>query len=364
MFKMVEKTKNYLIGLLASILFPVIALAQNGRGVNSFLVALSDILEGLALIASVCAIGAFIWGVIKYVLSADNEEKRSEAKYVMVYGVVGVFIVFSIWGMVALLSNIFGIGIGGVPIWEEMPSIPGAKDTSQSTLLGKLILQFAGWIGALVMIVMAFAITLFFWGIAKYILSGANEEKRKEGVYYIVYGVVGVFIMVSTLGIVYLLSNIFGIGIGGQLEVPSLGIDNNSGIAIDDQKFTSCDGVNWNPRSGAVSFKGIVCLFVRLLSPIPPILITLATLYFFWGITKYIRAGGNSEEMKEGKNVMIYGIIALFVMFAVWGLVVLVKNELGLGNAGYVISTSEFDSWGDPTKIGAEQFTSPRTGGN
>jgi hypothetical protein len=355
-----KKIKKY--SLITSLFFalPIFVFAQGFVG--SVLNALSDLLEGLALIASIAAMGAFIWGVVKYVVSADNEEKRTQAKYVMVYGVVGIFVIFSIWGIVALFSNVFGIGIGGGPTWNQIPTIPGTKEAAQNSLVGKLLLQFGKWIGALVIIVMSFAVTLFFWGVAKYILSGANEEKRKEGVYYILYGVIGIFVMVAVWGFVFLLSNIFGVGIGGQLNVPSLGINNDSGISIDSQKFTGCDGISWDPKSGKTSFKGFVCLFVKLLSPLPPILITLALLYFFWGITKYIRAGGNSEELREGKNVMIYGVIAMFVMLAVWGLVVVVKNELGLGDSGYVIEKSEFDNWGDPTKLDLSNFTSPRTG--
>ncbi len=361
---MKNKNKILLASLLAVISFSILpnfVLAQTSL-VNSILMALSSILKGLAVIASACAMGAFIWGVIKYVISAENEEQRIQAKSIIVYGVVSLFVVFSIWGIVSLFSNVFGIGIGGGLTKDQIPLVPGAIEGAQTSLIGKLLVQFGKWIGALVLLVMALAIVLFFWGVAKYILSGADAEKRKEGSYYMLYGVVGIFVMSAVWGLVFFLSNTFGVGIGGGTNVPALGIDNSSGISLDSQKFGSCAGVSWDPSSGRVSFKSFVCLFIRLLSPIPPILVTLALLYFFWGITKYIRAGGNSEELREGKNVMIYGTVALFVMLAVWGLVIVVKNELGLGNADYVIKQSDFNSWGDPAKIGPADFTTPRTG--
>ena len=43
-----------------------------------------------------------------------------------------------------------------------------------------------------------------------------------------------------------------------------------------------------------------------------------------------MNSGGNSEELREGRNTIIYGIIGLFVIVALWGLVLLVKSELGI----------------------------------
>ena len=52
-----------------------------------------------------------------------------------------------------------------------------------------------------------------------------------------------------------------------------------------------------------------------------PLLLTLGLVYFLWGITKYVTAGGDEDKMKEGKNLVVYGIIALFVMISVFGFV-------------------------------------------
>lgn len=67
-----------------------------------------------------------------------------------------------------------------------------------------------------------------------------------------------------------------------------------------------------------------------------PLVFALALLYFFWGVAKYIRSEGTGKE--EGKNIMIWGIIGLFVMSSVWGLVAFIRGEL-LGTTG--VTTSE-----------------------
>ncbi len=62
-----------------------------------------------------------------------------------------------------------------------------------------------------------------------------------------------------------------------------------------------------------------------------PIVFTLALLFFFWGVAKYIRSAGSEKD--EGKKIMVWGVVALFVMASVWGLVAFLQTEL-LGSGG------------------------------
>ncbi|TSD03385.1 MAG: Uncharacterized protein Athens071416_66 [Parcubacteria group bacterium Athens0714_16] len=61
-----------------------------------------------------------------------------------------------------------------------------------------------------------------------------------------------------------------------------------------------------------------------------PIVMTLALLYFFYGLATYIMNAGDESKAKEGKSIMIYGIIALFVMISVWGLVGFLQRTFGV----------------------------------
>ena len=67
-----------------------------------------------------------------------------------------------------------------------------------------------------------------------------------------------------------------------------------------------------------------------ILNMIVPIIMTLALIYFFWGLANYILSAGDEEKKGEGRNQMIYGVIALFVMAAVWGLVGVLSNTFGV----------------------------------
>lgn len=57
----------------------------------------------------------------------------------------------------------------------------------------------------------------------------------------------------------------------------------------------------------------------------------VALLAFFWGLAKFIfRIGGDEKAVTEGKNIMKWGLIALFVLVSVWGIIGFFQKELGL----------------------------------
>ena len=72
----------------------------------------------------------------------------------------------------------------------------------------------------------------------------------------------------------------------------------------------------------------------RILDIVIPIVITLALIYFFWGLAKFILSAGDEEKRKESRGIMIWGIIALFVMVSVWGLVRFIGGTFGVQEGG------------------------------
>jgi len=62
-----------------------------------------------------------------------------------------------------------------------------------------------------------------------------------------------------------------------------------------------------------------------------PLAFAVCLLYFFWGVAKYIRTGAGSDKAaEEGKRVMIWGIVGLFVAFSVWGIISFIQSELSI----------------------------------
>jgi len=55
-------------------------------------------------------------------------------------------------------------------------------------------------------------------------------------------------------------------------------------------------------------------------------LFLVATVIFLWGVVRYISAAGDEEKTKEARQMIIWGIIFLAVMVAVWGFVNIVLD--------------------------------------
>lgn len=66
-----------------------------------------------------------------------------------------------------------------------------------------------------------------------------------------------------------------------------------------------------------------------ILQSIIPLIFAIALAVFLWGMVKFIQAA-DSAEKEEGKQFMLWGVIALAVMLSVWGLVSILNNTFGI----------------------------------
>jgi len=58
------------------------------------------------------AMTIFIWGVVQFIANADNEEKRKKGRTFMIWGIVALFVMVSVWGLVKILTTTFNIEFG------------------------------------------------------------------------------------------------------------------------------------------------------------------------------------------------------------------------------------------------------------
>ncbi len=105
----------------------------------------------------------------------------------------------------------------------------------------------------------------------------------------------------------------------------------------------------------AVMFLGPVVAFAQISGPISgtlntvkgiidfgiPLLLSAAVLVFFYGLVKYIMNASDEAAKEGGKNMMIGGMVALFVMVAFWGIIGYFQQSAGLSGS---ITTSSAPS--------------------
>jgi NADH:ubiquinone oxidoreductase subunit 2 (subunit N) len=72
-----------------------------------------QILNPLVVLLFSLATVIFVWGIIQYVLaSAGNPQQAETAKRTILWGIIGMFIMASSWGIVRLLCDFFKVGVG------------------------------------------------------------------------------------------------------------------------------------------------------------------------------------------------------------------------------------------------------------
>ncbi len=77
--------------------------------------------------------------------------------------------------------------------------------------------------------------------------------------------------------------------------------------------------------------RGLIRATGFLITLLIPVVAGFALLAFFWGLAKFIfRVGGDENAVEEGKRIMLWGIVALFVMLSIWGLVSFIRSGLGI----------------------------------
>jgi hypothetical protein len=116
-------------------LAPVVALAQvSNTGASSGNCDLSS--TGGTLFGLLCKFGSllnsivpvlialgvvyFVWGVITYVVS-DDEEAKQKGRNRIIYGIIGLAVIIGLWGLVNLLKNTFGLNN---TTQNQLPTVP------------------------------------------------------------------------------------------------------------------------------------------------------------------------------------------------------------------------------------------------
>jgi zinc transporter ZupT len=61
------------------------------------------------------AVATFVWGVVQYVINDQEEAKKEKGRMFMIWGVIGITVMVSVWGLVGILGSTFNIDTKFVP---------------------------------------------------------------------------------------------------------------------------------------------------------------------------------------------------------------------------------------------------------
>ncbi|MEK7109064.1 MAG: hypothetical protein AAB919_01360 [Patescibacteria group bacterium] len=79
-----------------------------------------------------------------------------------------------------------------------------------------------------------------------------------------------------------------------------------------------------------MSLATLVGKLIGLVNTIIPVLAALAMVIFFIGLIRYIYQSADAHGHAEGRQLIMWGLIALFILVSVWGILGLMSQALNL----------------------------------
>ena len=177
------------------------------------------------------------------------------------------------------------------------------------TGIGGFIFQVHEILNSIIPLLVALGVVYFVWGVVKYVIAD-SEEAKKSGKDRMIYGIIGFAVIASLWGLVNILVDTFDLDSTAPIPSPS---------------GSTCS------LAGDPKFQDLLCYITRIINDsVIPLIFALAVAMFVWGVVQFVLLNAGDEKKRtEGKQFMIWGVIALTVMLSVWGLVKILAVTFG-----------------------------------
>lgn len=106
-----KKALTITSGVIATFAVPLVSLAaiNNAADVGSFII--NTINNVLVPVLFAVAFIVFLWGAFSaFILGANDEDKKGQGKNLMLWGLIGFFVMVSVWGLVNILTGTVNFG--------------------------------------------------------------------------------------------------------------------------------------------------------------------------------------------------------------------------------------------------------------
>lgn len=108
---------------------------MEAQTISGILGSIKDLLNSLIPIIFIIATIVFLWGVVMFITAGGDEDKRSEGRQYIIFGLIGLFVMISVWGIVNVLVGFFGFGGASAP---TISNLPGISTSTFNPCLGNL----------------------------------------------------------------------------------------------------------------------------------------------------------------------------------------------------------------------------------
>lgn len=74
----------------------------------------------------------------------------------------------------------------------------------------------------------------------------------------------------------------------------------------------------------------------HILNPLIALVFAIALVVFFWGIVEFIMNPNDNRAKEQGKQNILWGLVGMFIMVGVYGIIRLILNTFGIPNPPYL----------------------------
>ncbi|MBI4118301.1 MAG: hypothetical protein HY455_02080 [Parcubacteria group bacterium] len=103
-----------------------------------------------------------------------------------------------------------------------MPPVTSGSEQTAQTALGsarELIFRINEFIlNPIIAILFGIALVVFLWGVVEFIWKSNEETARERGQQHIMWGLIGMFIMVAVFSIIHIIARTFGLDIPATIR--------------------------------------------------------------------------------------------------------------------------------------------------
>ncbi len=197
---------------------PAGACNATTQNIGDLLCKLGDIINRIVPFLITLGVVIFVWGVVVYVIG-DDEEAKTKGRDRMIYGIIGLVVIASLWGLVNVVTSTFNLNNSGVA--TQFLNQTATLGTSAGgchgiPATGAKLADVFGYAtclitGSIIPLILALAVLMFVWGVVQYVISAGNEEQKDRGRQYMIWALIALSVMVSVWGIVKIVGNTFNI---------------------------------------------------------------------------------------------------------------------------------------------------------
>ncbi len=111
-------------GTFAALALPLVSLAAVGTISQAGGLVIDTINNVLVPVLFAIAFIVFLWGAFKtFILGANSDEVKEQGKNLMLYGLIGFFVMVSVWGLVNILTGSVQFGSSSIPTAPKATTI-------------------------------------------------------------------------------------------------------------------------------------------------------------------------------------------------------------------------------------------------